>query len=200
MPRGIYNMARDYVRGNKPRKNTKAKTLPWKPLFTLLITTSFFGGLWFLAKQPNNQAEPKPMPQPIAIIPQLDQLFRQTGLIQENDNKTDKGNFDFYNLLPDSQIKPQEVEAYKSTPKEPNKNMNTRLQAGSFRNLRGAEHMRAKLILLHLPNVVTEKTTSRSGSIWYRVRLGPFTNRSMLNKAEDILVQNNISPLRIKRD
>ena len=195
-------MAHDYARGKKPKKNTKAKALPWRSMFTLLIAISFVGGLWFLAQQPKDQTAPtaSPTSSTPGIAAQPNQPTEQTGQIKSDGTTPGKGNFDFYSLLPESQVEPQEVAAYKSTPKDPNKKTNTLLQAGSFRSLQDAERLRAKLILLNLPNVVTEKTTSSSGSIWYRVRLGPFANRSMLNKAEDILAQNNIAPLRIKRD
>jgi cell division protein FtsN len=48
-------------------------------------------------------------------------------------------------------------------------------------------------------NVVAEKTVSSSGSVWYRVRIGPFSSRSTLNKAEDILAQQGIQSLQIKK-
>jgi cell division protein FtsN len=47
--------------------------------------------------------------------------------------------------------------------------------------------------------VVAEKTTSDGGSVWYRVRIGPFSNRSTLNKAEDILAQQGIESIRINK-
>ncbi len=200
MPRKICNMSRDYARGKKPKKTPRAKTSPWRSLVSLLIAGGFVAGLWFLAQQPKDQTAPAPEPQSATTTIKPQQPTEQTDPTNGNDTSGDKSSFDFYNLLPESQVEPQEVAAYKSTPKDPNKKTNTLLQAGSFRKLKDAERLRAKLILLNLPNVVTEKTTSSSGSVWYRVRLGPFANRSKLNKAEDILAQNNIAPLRIKRD
>ncbi|MDP6967610.1 MAG: SPOR domain-containing protein [Gammaproteobacteria bacterium] len=193
-------MARDYARGKKPKKTTQPKASPWRSLFTLLIAGGFVGGLWFLAQQPKDQTAPPPKPQSATTTIKPKQSTEQADRDNGNNTSDDKSSFDFYNLLPESQIEPQEVAAYKSTPKDPNKKTNTLLQAGSFRKLKDAERLRAKLILLNLPNVVTEKTTSSSGSVWYRVRLGPFANRSKLNKAEDILAQNNIAPLRINRE
>jgi cell division protein FtsN len=192
-------MARDFARGKQPKTTTKPKASVGRSILTLVIAVSFIGGLWFLAQQPKDQTAPAPAitATPVDIKPSAKPT---TEIAEGTDETTDnKSGFDFYNLLPESQVTPQKVEAYKSTPKDPNKKTNILLQAGSFRKLEDAERLRAQLILLNLPNVVTDKTTSSSGSVWYRVRVGPFDNRSMLNKAEDILAQNNIVSLRINR-
>ena len=192
-------MARDFARGKQPKKTTKPKASVGRSLLTLGIAISFIGGLWFLAQQPKDQTAPAPATtaSPVDVKPIAKPASESAEEAPESaDNKS---GFDFYNLLPESQVTPQKVEAYKSTPKDPSKKTNVLLQAGSFRKLEDAERLRAQLILLNLPNVVTDKTTSSSGSVWYRVRLGPFDNRSMLNKAEDILAQNNIVSLRINR-
>lgn len=192
-------MARDFARGKQPKKTTNSKASVGRSLLTLIIAVSFIGGLWFLAQQPKDQTAPAPATTatPVDVKP----IAKPATESAEVSDKTEdnKSGFDFYNLLPESQVTPQKVEAYKSTPKDPNKKTNVLLQAGSFRKLADAERLRAQLILLNLPNVVTDKTTSSSGSVWYRVRVGPFDNRSMLNKAEDILAQNNIVSLRINR-
>lgn len=192
-------MARDFARGKQPKKTTNSKASVGRSLLTLIVAVSFIGGLWFLAQQPKDQTAPAPATTatPVDVKP----IAKPATESAEVSDKTEdnKSGFDFYNLLPESQVTPQKVEAYKSTPKDPNKKTNVLLQAGSFRKLADAERLRAQLILLNLPNVVTDKTTSSSGSVWYRVRVGPFDNRSMLNKAEDILAQNNIVSLRINR-
>ncbi len=194
-------MARDYARGKKPKKKAKSKASSLRALLTLIIAVGFAGGLWYLAQQPKDQAAPAPTEETsnAQVLPKAANPSNQAKTQKPAQPAKDNSNFDFYNLLPESQVQPQAVDAYKSTPKDPNKKTNTLLQAGSFRNLKDAERMRARLILLNLPNVVTEKTTAASGTVWYRVRIGPFDNRSMLNKAEDILAQNNIAPLRINR-
>ena len=194
-------MARDYARGKKSKKKANSKASPVRTLLTLIMAVGFAGGLWYLAQQPKDQAAPAPSKAASSapIAPKTAITSPKPKTAPDSNKQADKSNFDFYNLLPESQVQPQAVDAYKSTPKDPNKKTNTLLQAGSFRHLKDAERMRAKLILLNLPNVITEKTTASSGTIWYRVRLGPFANRSMLNKAEDTLAQNNIAPLRINR-
>ncbi len=99
--------------------------------------------------------------------------------------------------MPESEIKAPKVEAYQSTPKDPTKNIVQRIQTGSFRNQQDAQSQRAQLILIGMNNVIIEKTSSSENGIWYRVRIGPFQNRSQLNKAIDVLVHNDFDYLRI---
>jgi len=103
--------------------------------------------------------------------------------------------FDFYQILPESEVDTANVEPYKSTPKDAKSAHTYIIQAGSFKNHTDAEQLRARLILEGLPNVKTHRVTNSNGSIWYQVLSGPFDNRSMLSKAEDRLVRMRIQPL-----
>jgi len=110
---------------------------------------------------------------------------------------TDKERFEFYKMLPKSEVKTEQVDVYKSTPKDAKMQYRYLLQAGSFRKAADAERMRAKLILMGMPNAKTSKSTGQNGT-WYRVRVGPFDNRSLLNRAQDKLVRQQIQPMEIK--
>ena len=104
--------------------------------------------------------------------------------------------FDFYDILPRSQVQaPQGV--YHSTPRDaPDAQSRFLLQTGSFREEADAERMRAQLLLSGLPNVHTSRVEGDNG-IWYRVRTGPFNNRTELNRARNQLTSLGISPLPI---
>ncbi len=105
--------------------------------------------------------------------------------------------YEFYELLPKSEVNPDLVAAYKSTPRDAKLDKNYLLQAGSFRNEADAEKMRAQLILSGLTNVKTDKSEGTNGT-WYRVRLGPFDNRSAMNQAQDKLAKLKISAMEIR--
>jgi len=120
-------------------------------------------------------------------------------VVEKSINSTDSNRFEFYDMLKKSEVEAPQVDAYKSTPRDAKSEHSYLLQAGSFKSKADAERMRAQLILLGLPNVHTNTSTSDNGTLWYRVRLGPFENRSRLSKAYDKLVQQNIQPLRIKQ-
>lgn len=103
--------------------------------------------------------------------------------------------FEFYRMLKESEVDTANVEPYKSTPKDAKSQHTYVLQTGSFQSASDAERMRARLILEGLPGVHTRKVTNSNGSLWYQVRVGPFDNRSRLNKAQDRLARMNIQPL-----
>lgn len=106
--------------------------------------------------------------------------------------------YEFYELLPKSEVIPAAVDEYKSTPRNAVSATRYLLQAGSFRDPGDAEKMRVQLLLQGLTDAHTSKTESSNGGTWYRVRVGPFDNRSQLNKAHDKLVRMNINPMQIR--
>lgn len=112
---------------------------------------------------------------------------------------TRENRFDFYDILPRSEVQAPEVDVYRSTPRDAEPDHRFLLQAGSFRDADDAERMRAQLILNGFPNVHTSQVSGENGT-WYRVRTGPFDDRSSLNRAQDQLVRLRISPMVIRLD
>ena len=113
--------------------------------------------------------------------------------------KTTTPDFTYSVILKQTEVKPAHVKVYESTPKDPTKKTSHVLQVASFKSERDAKELQSKLIKKKLANVQVTQSTTDSGSIWFRVMVGPFQNRSMLNKAQDVLVQMNFSPLERKR-
>ena len=184
----------DYAK-RKPKKQRKPAVSRGVMLLTLVVSTAFLAGLLMLSQQPDDAKASTAVSEKTNPTKAVKVTPKNNSKAASNQNDS----FDFYTLLPDSEVTPVKVDAYISTPKDPNKKTDALLQAGSFRKLADANRLRAKLILLNMSNVVTEKTVSSSGSIWYRVRVGPFSSRSTLNKAEDILAQQGIQSLQIKK-
>ena len=194
-------MARqDYARRKPKKQQRKPAVSRWVMIFTIGVSIAFLVGLWLLSQQPDDTNAS-------AIVTEKNNPTESVSVANKKTDKAQakkhasaiKGNFDFYTLLPNSEVTPEQVEAYASTPKDPKKKTNVILQAGSFRKLADANRLRAQLILINMSNVVAEKTVSSDGSVWYRVRIGPFSNRSTLNKAEDILAQQGIESIRINK-
>ncbi|WP_409523647.1 SPOR domain-containing protein [Nitrincola sp. MINF-07-Sa-05] len=112
---------------------------------------------------------------------------------------TRENRFDFYDILPKSEVQAPEVDVYRSTPRDAEPEYRYLLQAGSFRDSADAERMRAQLILNGFPNVHTSQVSGENG-VWYRVRTGPFNDRPSMNSAQDQLVRLRISPMVIQLD
>ncbi|MEH6576020.1 MAG: SPOR domain-containing protein [Amphritea sp.] len=145
--------------------------------------------------KPVKQATPPAKAQPKTVTKA--QTKQQPSGIPVEDNSE---RFEFYRMLPESQVDTANVDAYTSTPKDAKTQHRYVLQVGSFQRATDAEQMRARLILEGLPDVHTRKVTNSNGTKWHQVRVGPFDNRSRLNKAQDKLVRLNIQPLQKRVD
>lgn len=135
------------------------------------------------APQPTPAPQPKPAPKPAPV--------------QAPAEAEPKSKFEFYEMLPKTEVVAPKVDVYKSTPKDAKLEYSYLLQAGSFRDPADAERMRAKLILQGLPGVRTDRSEGSNG-VWYRVRLGPFDNHAAMNQARTKLGKLNIIPMQIR--
>ena len=113
--------------------------------------------------------------------------------------QTSASDFTYGTMLKQAEVTPAYVPVYASTPKDPTKKTSHVLQVASFKSEVDARALQKRLINKKLTNVQVTQSKAKSGSIWYRVMVGPFQNRSMLNKAQDILVQMSFSPLERKQ-
>lgn len=155
-------------------------------------------------KTPAKPAQPEPARNTKALPPVKEKsTVAETPAVPPKpveETKPAGNKYEFYELLPKSEVVPAAVEEYKSTPRDAVSATRYLLQAGSFRDPADAEKMRVQLLLQGLTDAHTSKTEGTNGGTWYRVRVGPFDNRSQLNKAHDKLVRMSINPMQIRVD
>ena len=114
----------------------------------------------------------------------------------------DKPRFDFYRILP-GQEEPvsdrQLREAAKQAAKTGTAKDTYFLQAGSFQNPADADNLKARLALMGVEASVEPANLAEKG-VWYRVRLGPYTQVDEINRLRQQLAQNGVdaSLVRIK--
>lgn len=72
------------------------------------------------------------------------------------------------------------------------------LQAGSFKNATDADTLRVRLLLLNMQARV-ETVDLRPGETWHRVQVGPFGNTQSLADARNVLQQNGIASIQVKK-
>lgn len=108
-----------------------------------------------------------------------------------------KTRFEFYTILSELEVfvPEPEVEPVKTTNKTPatlNKSTakNYLLQAGSFKNQQDAERLKASLALLGVQSSIQSVNINQDN--WHRVRIGPFSNPTLLRETLSTLKQNNI--------
>jgi len=112
-----------------------------------------------------------------------------------------KPRFDFYRILPgqeetvtEQQLKQAAQAAAKAG--APSKDTYF-LQAGAFQNPADADNLKAKLALLGLETSV-EPTNLPDKGVWYRVRLGPYSNIDEINRTRKELVENGVDASLVK--
>lgn len=96
--------------------------------------------------------------------------------------------FAYQDILENAVVLVDPVPEYASTPKDPSKKNNKLLRVASFKSKQRAEELRDLLKKKDFVNVQMAKSTN---SDWYYITVGPFSSRSMLNKAQDQLAQMN---------
>jgi len=183
----------DYARNaqhnkrNKKSKQTKPPVSKLLILFTLLVLAGLIFGLYTLTS-----VKPDPVVKPIATS------SKKPAPTPQKASKPVKEEYDFYSMLPESEVIAPKVEEYSSKKADASAQQYAYLlQAGSFRSAAEADKLRAKLLLEGL-NAQTSKVTNQNGSIWHRVMVGPFSSRSKLNSAQDVLANANTESLVLK--
>ncbi|MGO1502951.1 MAG: SPOR domain-containing protein, partial [Marinobacter sp.] len=172
-----------------PKKRTKPAAparsqrggLSFKWILSLATVGGFIGFIVYL-----NSVPPSAGPQPV-----VDKTTRQpAAAITKPQEK--KQAFRFYDMLPESEVIPPKVDEY--TPGPAKQTYDYIVQSGSFRTKQDAERQRAQIAFMGLRASV-QNIELDSGSVWYRVNVGPFTSRSQMSSAVDKLVSINIQPL-----
>ncbi|MCP5324786.1 MAG: SPOR domain-containing protein [Oceanospirillaceae bacterium] len=171
----------------------KGSNVPaWVWIFTPLVVCSFIAFLFYLSTLPSGKA-------PVEALKEAGEELKKSKPAVVDD-------YEFYRLLEQKEVHSPDVATYKSTPKKaPAASTTTssaavqkfRLQAGSFRNVADADRLKANLTLNGL-NVQVESAEIR-GEPWFRVFVGPFTDRSKMNAAQDALAGMSIQSIVVKQ-
>ncbi|WP_087460034.1 SPOR domain-containing protein [Oleiphilus messinensis] len=191
-------MPKDYAPPMSSRNNapaTKGTRKIGYILLIIIISAAFLTGLYFLNKVPRQQSTPAAPAEitPKTAIPEKEKP-KMAKAEPELKNPDESSRFEFYKMLPNSEIETSNVDAYRPKVKADKKQYNYILQTGSFRNPSDAERQKAQIGFQGLRATVSS-IDDKSGRPWYRVEVGPFYSRSKMNGAIDKLVSINIQPL-----
>ena len=115
----------------------------------------------------------------------------------DNVKEAPKPRFDFYTLLPNQSLDLRaDIDPAAISTKRTSVNHYV-LQVGSFRMQKDADQRRAELALIGLESQI-DRTESENG-VWFRVYIGPFENRSVMEKVRSFTAQQSIDTLLLKR-
>ncbi|MDH5572373.1 MAG: SPOR domain-containing protein [Gammaproteobacteria bacterium] len=198
-------MSRDYAKTPKPKD--KKSTPGWVWMLSGLVIGLFIAFLVYINNNTSNHNKTR-------IAESISKLFADgKKTAQQAQNKTrekakealkeSKPKFDFYTILPELEIAIPEEELTESKPATSDKTAAARspdnfiLQAGSFRSLEQADHLKAKLALQGIvANIQNVKINN--DDTWYRVRIGPLPDVTTLNQTRKRLRANNIASIVVK--
>ena len=184
-------MARDYKHRAQTRRQTNnpAPTVAWwKWVLVLLIIGLFVWFLFFLrTSTPANNKE---------ITQALTKPVREKSKIKQPQKKTvqpAKPRFEFYTILPETEVVVPEYEI--KTRKREERVGKARsaqyvLQAGSFRDYKQADKLKARLALMGIESRIEKARVGNK--TWNRIKMGPFANLSNVDNLRNKLKQNNV--------
>jgi cell division protein FtsN len=172
----------------RPARKSVAKTqhggLSFKWILSLATVGGFIGFIVYLNSLPTSERADTSAPEQSAPDVTVKPPAEETG--------DDRPGYKFYDMLPDSEVVPPQVDEY--TPGPGQTTFDYLVQTGSFRTEKDAERQRAEIAFQGLRAYVS-RIDLDSGSTWFRVNVGPFNSRSQMNAAVDKLVSINIEPL-----
>lgn len=172
-------MGKDYVkRGNNRKSGTSGGMPGWLWAFVgltagLLVAT----GLYLR----------KPLPQSGHALP------------AEEREQADDTRFDFYEMLPNYEVKVPEGSNADAPPADPTQPPGTYLiQAGSFRTFEDADRLKASMAMLGVESHIERSPPDTNGHSWYRVRTSPEKEMAVVNEQLRLLRANRIEGVLIK--
>lgn len=198
-------MSRDY---KKPAPRTSSKK-SGKPMLTGVFIGLFVGlaialaVAFFIDRMPSpfvKRNQPATLPETQAQLMPTPDLKESPKPEKIPETKTtEKPRFDFYTILPgteeavtEQQIKQAAQQATSGTAQDV-----YYLQVGAFPNEADADNLKAKLALLGIEASIQTASLPDKG-IWHRVRVGPYTAVSDLNRVRASLAQNGMESTLIK--
>jgi cell division protein FtsN len=193
-------MAKDYKDTPKPSgKADKKKRKPaggapgWLWLLAGLSIGLFVALLVYLKDySPAEHKRAKPAPVVDKSRPAAPAPKKKTEAAQAQ-----RPRFDFYNLLPEMEVRIPEQELAAEREKKPAEDTVYYLQAGSFRRFEDADRLRARLALLNIETRI-QRVTVNDTQTWHRVRVGPFTSPREMDKVRSRLQAESLNPIVLK--
>ncbi|MDO9140789.1 MAG: SPOR domain-containing protein [Methylobacter sp.] len=195
-------MARDY-KNRTQNKHTatsyrqsagQRKSLSlWRWMLITALIISFVVFLVYLSSSGSKQSQPEQVPTPAAAKNEA----------AKQEKKPDLGpvlpQFDFYTILPEKEVIVPDHEINTRTREErvgQAKATSYIMQAGSFKEFKDADSLRAKLALMGIESKVEKAKVGNV--VWNRVKMGPYTQMASVSTIRSRLRENGIDVLVIE--
>ncbi|HEY8037017.1 MAG TPA: SPOR domain-containing protein [Methylobacter sp.] len=190
-------MAKDYKHRTQNkntssyRQNSQSVGL-WRWMLITALIISFVVFLVYLASSGTKQITPH------QVVPAKPEAAKVEAPVQEK--KPEPGpvlpQFDFYTILPEKEVIVPDYEINTRTREErvgQAKTASYILQAGSFKDFKDADSLRAKLALMGIESKVEK---AKVGTVvWNRVKMGPYTQMASVSTIRARLRENGIDAI-----
>jgi cell division protein FtsN len=114
----------------------------------------------------------------------------------KKDQKPQPPQFDFYTILPKKEVVVSDHEIKTRTREErvgKNKKASYVIQAGSSQDFKDADQLKAKLALMGIESKIQKAKVE--SVIWYRVKIGPYSQMGSVNTIMSRLQKNGMKPV-----
>lgn len=195
-------MARDFA-NKRPPEPERSRVPGWVWVFTAIAAVAFVGFLYYLAQVPSDGTSGAD-----ALRQEVQNLTKQPKTDKPPESEAPESSddstrsleqaFEFYKLLKDDEVpvnlpEPERPDTDRPAttspqPEVPATSKRWIIQVASFSQVADADRLRAELIINGLTEAHLATVDLGDRGTYHRVMVGPFDNRSLLNKAQDILV------------
>ena len=187
-------MVRDFKnRARSQSKSIKKGVSVWRVLWVVLLLLGFG---YFLNNLRHQSVVDSELDDAVVLEPQSEQ---QTKVLTPKittpvkKKQVHEPRYDFFTLLPEKEVVIPDYEIKTRKREERSgkvRNAHYMMQAGSFRNNKDADRLKAKLALM---GVESKIELAKIGDVnWYRVKIGPFLSMSAVETVRQRLRKNFI--------
>jgi len=197
-------MARDYKHSGQGKRHSGRHGYSdgpqsislWKWMLITALIIGFVVFLVYLRSTGSKQAQPQPVAQsmPSAKTGSPEKAGDQS---PKQEVKIKSGpvmpQFDFYTILPEKEVVVPDYEIGTRAREErigQGKETSYIMQAGSFKEFKDADNMKAKLALMGIESRLEKAKVG--DATWYRVKMGPFDRMASVSSIRARLRQNGI--------
>jgi len=188
-------MPRDYKdrAGTAKKKNQQQTTVVWwKWLLIVLLIALFVAFLFFLRGSGSEIEKQKKQVSTLSVAKKV----KKTVTPKHQNKKPEEPRFDFYTILPETEIEVPDYEINTRSREErvgKAKSSKYIVQAGSFREFSEADKLRARLALIGIESRIEK---AKIGSVvWNRVKMGPYSRSSSVSLIKKRLKNNGIDAI-----
>lgn len=201
-------MARDFANKPPPSPPERSRIPRWVWVFTTFASVAFVGFLVYLSQIPADGQGAQAVRERVEQIqiPPRPATETETETEPTTEPEEDASStpsleqaFQFYRLLRDDEVPIQltrpEPETLPEIPDAPEGNQAPAaaerwiIQVASFSRVADADRLRAELIINGLTETHLNTVDLGDRGTFHRVMVGPFDNRSRLNRAQDVLAE-----------